>query len=59
MRRNICDVELHEQLIYPMVNDAARILEQGIAARASDIDFVWLYGYGWPCQKDGPTYHAG
>lgn len=57
-RRQISDAEIHERLIYPMINDGARILEEGIAERASDIDLVWLYGYGWPSQTGGPMFHA-
>jgi 3-hydroxyacyl-CoA dehydrogenase len=41
-----------------MINEGARILEEGIAARASDIDIVWLYGYGWPIYRGGPMYYA-
>jgi 3-hydroxyacyl-CoA dehydrogenase len=57
-RRQISDAEIHERLIYPMINEGARILEEGIAERASDIDLVWLYGYGWPRQTGGPMLLA-
>ncbi|MGQ0682411.1 3-hydroxyacyl-CoA dehydrogenase NAD-binding domain-containing protein [Bradyrhizobium sp.] len=57
-RREISDSEIHERLIYPMINEGARILEEGIAERASDIDLVWLYGYGWPRQTGGPMFLA-
>lgn len=57
-RRLFSDQEIHERLIYPMINEGARILEEGMVARASDIDLVWLYGYGWPPQTGGPMYHA-
>lgn len=57
-RRQISDTEIHERLIYPMINEGARILEEGIAERASDIDLVWLYGYGWPPQTGGPMFLA-
>jgi len=57
-RRQISDAEIHERLIYPMINEGARILEEGIAERASDIDLVWLYGYGWPPQTGGPMFLA-
>ena len=57
-RRQISDAEIHERLIYPMINEGARILEEGIAERASDIDLVWLYGYGWPRQTGGPMFLA-
>ncbi|MEH2625234.1 3-hydroxyacyl-CoA dehydrogenase [Bradyrhizobium sp. AZCC 1719] len=57
-RRQISDAEIHERLIYPMINEGARILEEGIVERASDIDLVWLYGYGWPPQTGGPMFLA-
>ena len=41
-----------------MINEGARILEEGIAARAGDIDTVWLNGYGWPAWTGGPMFHA-
>jgi len=41
-----------------MVNEAAKILEEGIAQRASDIDVVWAFGYGWPRTKGGPMFWA-
>ncbi|MGN6154242.1 MAG: 3-hydroxyacyl-CoA dehydrogenase NAD-binding domain-containing protein [Sphingomicrobium sp.] len=57
-RRTISDQEIVERTIYPMVNEAAKILEEGMAQRASDIDVVWVYGYGWPVYKGGPMYWA-
>ncbi len=47
-----------ERLIYPMINEGARILEEGIAARPSDIDVIWIYGYGWPVWRGGPMFYA-
>jgi 3-hydroxyacyl-CoA dehydrogenase len=41
-----------------MVNEGAKILEEGIAQRASDIDVVWVYGYGWPSYRGGPMFWA-
>ena len=41
-----------------MVNEGAKILEEGIAQRASDIDVVWVYGYGWPVYRGGPMFWA-
>ena len=41
-----------------MINEGARILEEGIAARPSDIDVVWVYGYGWPAWRGGPMFYA-
>ncbi|MVT55199.1 3-hydroxyacyl-CoA dehydrogenase [Bradyrhizobium yuanmingense] len=57
-RRTISDEEILERTTYAMINEGARILEEGIAARASDIDVVWLYGYGWPTYRGGPMYYA-
>lgn len=57
-RRTIGDEEILERLNYPMINEGARILEEGIAARPGDIDVVWLYGYGWPIYRGGPMYWA-
>jgi 3-hydroxyacyl-CoA dehydrogenase len=57
-QRQIDDAEIRERLFYPMVNEAALILEEGIAQRASDIDIVWLNGYGWPAWTGGPTFWA-
>jgi 3-hydroxyacyl-CoA dehydrogenase len=57
-RRNITDEEIVQRTIYPMVNEGAKILEEGMAQRASDIDVVWVYGYGWPVYKGGPMYWA-
>lgn len=58
-RRSISDEEIRQRTLYPMVNEGARILEEGLAARASDIDVVWLAGYGWPRQRGGPMFWAG
>ena len=41
-----------------MINEGARILDEGIAARASDIDVVWINGYGWPVYRGGPVHYA-
>jgi 3-hydroxyacyl-CoA dehydrogenase len=57
-RRSITDQEILERTIYPMVNEGAKILEEGMAQRASDVDVVWVYGYGWPVYKGGPMYWA-
>ena len=56
--RNISDEEILERMIYPMINEGARILEEKIASRPSDIDVIWLYGYGWPIYRGGPMYYA-
>jgi 3-hydroxyacyl-CoA dehydrogenase len=56
--RAISDQEILERCIYPMINEGAKILEEGIAIRASDIDIVWVNGYGWPAYRGGPMYYA-
>jgi 3-hydroxyacyl-CoA dehydrogenase len=57
-RRNISDEEIVERTLYPMINEGAKILEEGIAQRASDIDVVWVNGYGWPRYRGGPMFWA-
>jgi 3-hydroxyacyl-CoA dehydrogenase len=57
-RREISDEEIVERTLYTMVNEGAKILEEGIAQRASDIDVVWVYGYGWPVYRGGPMFWA-
>ncbi len=56
--RQIDDQEILERLLYPMVNEGAKILEEGMAQRASDIDVVWMNGYGWPPYTGGPMFWA-
>ena len=58
VRRKISDTEIIERLIYSLVNEAAYILEEGIATRASDIDMVYLTGYGFPLHTGGPMFYA-
>ena len=57
-RRKIGDQEIVERLVYALVNEGARILEEGIALRASDIDMVYLTGYGFPLFRGGPMFYA-
>ncbi|MEM6703201.1 MAG: 3-hydroxyacyl-CoA dehydrogenase NAD-binding domain-containing protein [Acidobacteriota bacterium] len=57
-RREINDQEILERCLYPMVNEGARILEEGVAQRASDIDVIWVNGYGWPVYTGGPMFWA-
>ena len=57
-RRQISDEEILQRLLYPMVNEGAKILEEKIAIRASDIDVIWVYGYGWPVYRGGPMFWA-
>jgi 3-hydroxyacyl-CoA dehydrogenase len=56
--RKISDEEIVQRLVYSLVNEAARILEDGIASRASDIDMVYLMGYGFPIYRGGPMNYA-
>jgi len=56
--RIISDEEILERMMYPMINEGARILEEKIASRPSDIDVIWLYGYGWPIYRGGPMFYA-
>jgi 3-hydroxyacyl-CoA dehydrogenase len=60
--RAISDEEILERCLYPMVNEGAKILEEGMAIRASDIDVIWQNGYGWPAYRGGPMWwgdHTG
>jgi 3-hydroxyacyl-CoA dehydrogenase len=57
-RRTIGKDEILERLLYPMINEGARILDEKIAQRPGDIDVVWVYGYGWPVWRGGPMYYA-
>ena len=57
-RRVITDQEIIERAIYSMINEGAKILEEGIAARPLDIDIVWIYGYGFPVYLGGPMFYA-
>jgi 3-hydroxyacyl-CoA dehydrogenase len=56
--REISDQEIIERTLYTMVNEGAKILEEGMAQRASDVDVVWIYGYGWPVYRGGPMFWA-
>lgn len=57
-RRDISDQEIIERCIYTHINEGAKILEEGIAKRPSDIDLVWVHGYGYPVGRGGPMFHA-
>lgn len=57
-RRNIPREEIVERLLYALVNEGARILDEGIAQRASDIDTIYVYGYGFPAYLGGPMFYA-
>ena len=55
-KREISEQEIVERTLYPMVNEGYKIIEEGRAQRASDIDVVWVYGYGWPIYRGGPMF---
>lgn len=57
-RDNIADEEIVMRCLYPLFNEGAKILEEGIAYRAGDIDVVWTSGYGFPARKGGPMHQA-
>jgi 3-hydroxyacyl-CoA dehydrogenase len=57
-RRPISDQEILERSICSMINEGAKILEEGIVARPLDIDIVWIYGYGFPVYRGGPMFYA-
>ncbi|MEC9066651.1 MAG: 3-hydroxyacyl-CoA dehydrogenase NAD-binding domain-containing protein [Pseudomonadota bacterium] len=57
-QREISKDEIRERLLYPMVNEGAKILDEKLAQRASDIDVVWINGYGWPLYTGGPMFWA-
>ena len=56
--REITDQEILERCMYVMINEGAKILEEGIAARSLDIDITWIYGYGFPAYRGGPMFWA-
>ena len=57
-QRDISDEEILQRCFYPLINEGARILEEGIAQRPSDIDVVYVFGYAFPVAKGGPMYYA-
>ncbi|WP_197538373.1 3-hydroxyacyl-CoA dehydrogenase NAD-binding domain-containing protein [Candidatus Phaeomarinobacter ectocarpi] len=57
-QREISDEEILERCLLPMVNEGYKILEEGKAIRASDIDIVWIMGYGWPRYRGGPMWYG-
>jgi 3-hydroxyacyl-CoA dehydrogenase len=58
LRRSFSDAEVLDRLLWPMIDEGAKLLAEGVAQRASDIDVVWLHGYGWPRWTGGPMFHA-
>ncbi|MDX1694354.1 MAG: 3-hydroxyacyl-CoA dehydrogenase family protein, partial [Ketobacteraceae bacterium] len=57
-RREITQDEIIKRCIYALINEGAKILQEGIAIRGSDIDIVYIYGYGFPAWRGGPMFHA-
>ena len=57
-RRPVSDDEIIPRCLYPLVNEGAKILEEGLAQRPSDIDVIWIYGYGFPRYRGGPMFWA-
>ncbi len=57
-QRKISSDEILERCVYAQINEGAKILEEGIAIRPSDIDIVWINGYGWPAYRGGPMFYA-
>jgi 3-hydroxyacyl-CoA dehydrogenase len=57
-RREMADEMILQRLLYPMINEAAKILGEGVAERAGDIDAIWVHGYGWPVYRGGPMFYA-
>src|SRR5690606_31405886 len=57
-QRSFTEQELLERQLFPLVNEGVRILEEGIADSATDIDAIWRYGYGWPAERVGPMAWA-
>lgn len=58
VQREISDEEIRDRCVFALVNEGARVLEEGVAARASDIDVVYLTGYGFPAHRGGPMFYA-
>jgi 3-hydroxyacyl-CoA dehydrogenase len=57
-RRAVDEREIVERTLYPLIDEGFRILEEGVAQRASDIDVAWVHGYGWPAWRGGPMFWA-
>jgi len=58
VRRQVGDEEILDRILFAMVNEGAKILDEGVAARSSDIDIIWVTGYGWPKYRGGPMFWA-
>lgn len=57
-QRKVARSEIETRLLYPLINEGTKILQEGIVERAADIDVIYLHGYGWPRDKGGPMYFA-
>jgi 3-hydroxyacyl-CoA dehydrogenase len=57
-RREISDQEILDRCMYPLINEGARILEERVAQRSSDIDVIYVYGFGFPVYRGGPMFYA-
>ena len=57
-RKPISDEVIVKRLVYPLINEGAKILKEGIALRSSDIDVIYIYGYGFPAFRGGPMFYA-
>ena len=57
-RREIEKDEILQRCLYPMINEGFKILDEGMAIRASDIDIIWINGYGWPIYEGGPMFYG-
>jgi 3-hydroxyacyl-CoA dehydrogenase len=57
-RRTFGDREIVERVIYPLINEGARVLDEGVAQRPGDIDIAYVYGYGFPAHRGGPMFYA-
>ncbi|BBK41760.1 3-hydroxyacyl-CoA dehydrogenase [Allostella vacuolata] len=58
VRREIGAAEIVQRCLLPLINEGAKILDEGLALRPGDIDVIWVYGYGFPAYKGGPMFHA-
>jgi 3-hydroxyacyl-CoA dehydrogenase len=56
--RTVADSEIVERCVYALINEGARIVDEGIAQRSSDVDLVYLNGYGFPVYRGGPMFYA-
>jgi len=56
--RSMSDEDILERCVFPMINEGVKILDEGMAIRASDIDVIWVSGYGWPVYRGGPMFYA-